>query len=297
MQINSRQLKAFLLVAQQRNFSRAAEILGVTQSGLSVLVRDLETQVGFRLFDRTTRNVSLTEFGAEFHPVAERTLSDLESAINRIARMASEADRCLTIGATQLMSTYLMPGAIAEFNAQSSGMQARLVDGNRASICPMVEAGKLDMAVGIFLQPGNGVHGAPLFSGSFAAVRAGKPSAERRELRWADLSNETLILLPDENPIQQIVNRQLATIERHQANIVFNHIETQIVTAETGAGVAIVPSLALPAFKNRQLVVDYLVDPVVPIDVYQIWSGGARQEPNAAKFTQFLQAYIASWVA
>jgi DNA-binding transcriptional LysR family regulator len=61
MNITSRQLKAFVLTAQHRSFSRAAERLFITQSGMSLLVRELEAQLGFRLFDRTTRRVTLSD--------------------------------------------------------------------------------------------------------------------------------------------------------------------------------------------------------------------------------------------
>ena len=58
MNITSRQLKAFVLTARHQSFSRAAEQLFITQSGMSVLVRELETQLGFRLFERTRMRVA-----------------------------------------------------------------------------------------------------------------------------------------------------------------------------------------------------------------------------------------------
>jgi DNA-binding transcriptional LysR family regulator len=78
MNITSRQLRAFLLTARYQSFSRAADQLFITQSGMSVLVRELEAQLGFRLFERTTRRVTLTEFGSKFLPIADRSLVDLE---------------------------------------------------------------------------------------------------------------------------------------------------------------------------------------------------------------------------
>jgi DNA-binding transcriptional LysR family regulator len=93
MNITSRQLKAFLLTARHQSFSRAAERLFITQSGMSVLVRELEDQLGFRLFDRTTRRVTLTEHGTKFLPIADRSLLDLESAAANIGRSATAADR------------------------------------------------------------------------------------------------------------------------------------------------------------------------------------------------------------
>ena len=99
MNITSRQLKAFVLTARHQSFSRAAEHLFITQSGMSVLVRELETQLGVRLFERTTRRVSLTEFGSQFLPVADRSLRDLEEAAASLSRSAAAAGDCLTIGA------------------------------------------------------------------------------------------------------------------------------------------------------------------------------------------------------
>src|ERR1700716_4520185 len=84
MDFTSRQLRAFLLVAQHRSFSRAAEALFITPSGLSVLIRELEMPLGFRLFDRTTRHVAPTAYGTEFLRVAQRCLGDLDTATARI---------------------------------------------------------------------------------------------------------------------------------------------------------------------------------------------------------------------
>src|SRR5262245_15608978 len=91
MNITSRQLKAFLLTARYGSFSRAAERLFITQSGMSVLVRELEAQLGFRLFERTTRKVTLTEFGSRLLPIADRSLLELEAAASNIGRSASAA--------------------------------------------------------------------------------------------------------------------------------------------------------------------------------------------------------------
>ena len=84
MNITSRQLTAFVLIARHESFSRAAEQMYITQSGISIIVRDLESQLGFRLFDRTTRRVRVSEFGARFLPVATRCLSELEGAGNDV---------------------------------------------------------------------------------------------------------------------------------------------------------------------------------------------------------------------
>ena len=93
----SRQLRAFLLVAQHRSFSRAAGALFITPSGLSVLIRELETQLGARLFDRTTRHVALTASGTELLAAAQRNLQELDSIMSRIGRSGNDAGQSFPV--------------------------------------------------------------------------------------------------------------------------------------------------------------------------------------------------------
>src|SRR5580658_2543180 len=98
MHFTSRQLRAFHLVAHHRSFARAAEALLITPSGLSVLIRELERQVGFRLFDRTTRQVSLTAFGSTLLAVTEPSLSAVDATISRMEQTAKGRERRISIG-------------------------------------------------------------------------------------------------------------------------------------------------------------------------------------------------------
>ena len=111
MNITSRQLRAFVLIAKHESFSRAADQMFVTQSGISTIVRELEAQLGFRLFDRTTRKVKLSELGSRFLPVATRCLADLEGAAQNIKRASSAtAGRLLASG---IIAFDLIPDCLA----------------------------------------------------------------------------------------------------------------------------------------------------------------------------------------
>src|SRR5688500_12629720 len=103
MEVNTRQLRAFRLVAQHRNFTRAAEVLFITPSGLSVLIKELESRVGFRLFDRTTRQVELTSHGQQLLAVIQRSLEELDAALANIGRSANRSHQSLSLGTTPLV--------------------------------------------------------------------------------------------------------------------------------------------------------------------------------------------------
>ena len=126
MDFTSKQFRAFLLVAQHRSFSRAAEALYITPSGLSVLIRELETQLGFRLFDRTTRHVGLTSYGNDLLGVVRQSLEKVDSTVSRIGRSAAEASLSLSIGAPPLIAANVLPedfvvtGPTSEFKCSMS---------------------------------------------------------------------------------------------------------------------------------------------------------------------------------
>jgi LysR family carnitine catabolism transcriptional activator len=126
MEFTSRQLRAFVLAAQHQSFSRAAEALYITPSGLSVLIRELENQLGFRLFDRTTRHVSLTIPGEQFLAVVRRDLADIDAAISTISQTASRESHAISVGVGLLLASNMLPHAIAEFYRQRTDVRVNL---------------------------------------------------------------------------------------------------------------------------------------------------------------------------
>jgi DNA-binding transcriptional LysR family regulator len=100
MEFTSRQLRAFHLVAHHCSFARAAEALFITPSGLSVLIRELERQLGFRLFDRTTRHVMLTAHGSELLAITQPSLRTLNAAMSRIEQAAKGRTKWISVGTT-----------------------------------------------------------------------------------------------------------------------------------------------------------------------------------------------------
>jgi LysR family transcriptional regulator, carnitine catabolism transcriptional activator len=296
MEFTSRQLRAFQLVAQHRSFTRAAEALFITTSGLSVLIRELENQLGFRLFDRTTRRVALTVYGNELFAVTQRNLYELDSAMSRIGRTAEEASQVLSVGAPPLVATNILPPAIKEFRSQRPDVRIQLFDADLTTILQRVEAGKLDMGLGIF-RNAPGIRRTPFFRFSLMVIRADKEAALRRvSTTWSALKGETLVLLPQVSPVQMIVDKHLTkTKVVCRRGAVVNSLDTQIALVEADEGIAIIPSFGLPACRNRKVLMSRLIDPVVNMEFHQISNRGAKLPRAADEFAGFLKSYIARW--
>ncbi len=296
MEFSSRQLRAFQLVAQHRSFTRAAEALFLSTSGLSVLIRELETQLGFRLFDRTTHRVVTTARGNELLAATQPHLQALDAAISRIGQTAEEAGQELTVGTTPLIAANILPHAIREFRSQRPDLRIRLFDAHLHTILKRLEAGKLEMGLGIF-KSRPGIRRTPFFRFSLVLIRANEDGAvQPASTAWSELNGQTLISMSRSYPHQQLIDEQLAkTKVRWQRGDVVNFMDTQIALVEAGEGIAIVPSFGLPACSNRKVAVSQLIDPVVNLEFYQISNRGKKLPPGADEFTAFLKSYIARW--
>ena len=297
MNITSRQLKAFLLTARHQSFSRAAEQLFITQSGMSVLIRELEEQLGFRLFDRTTRRVTLTESGTRFLPIADRSLLELEAAAANIGRSATAANRRLTLAATPLIAGRLLPAAIGEFAKRDPGLDIVLRDAPRSRLVEMVASGEVDAALGCFIEPVPGVRRVPLHRFSLMAIQS-QAEAQRagQPLRWRDLVEARLFGAPPDSPVQQLVDRALQRLGRRDPpDLVFNYLETIIAMVGAGAGVAVIPTFAVPACRLERIAMWPLEDPAVPVDMCEIYDRGRKLPPGADEFNDFLKGFIDQW--
>jgi DNA-binding transcriptional LysR family regulator len=296
MEFTSRQLRAFQLVAQHRSFTRAAEALFITTSGLSVLIREFETQLGFRLFDRTTRHVVTTAHGKELLAATQPHLQALDAAMSRIGHTTKGTGRVLSVGTTPLVAANILPQAIREFRSQQPDLRIRLVDAHLSTILKRVEAGKLDIGLGVF-KSRPGIRRTPFFRFSLVLIRADKDGAiQPASTAWSALNGQTLISLTRSYPHQQLIDEHLAkTGIRWQRGVVVNFMDTQIALVEAAEGIAIIPSFGLPACSNRRVVMSQLINPVVNLEFYQISNRGKKLPPGADEFTDFLKTYIARW--
>jgi len=293
----SRQLRAFALVAQHRSFSRAASALFITPSGLSVLIRELETQLGARLFERTTRHVALTASGAELLAAAQRNLQELEGVMSRIGGSGTKTSPSLSLGAAPTLAATVLAQAIKEFRSHRPDFRFQLFDGTTAAVMQQVEAGTLDMGLGVFLKHLPGVRRTPLFRSSLVVIRPDTdPAFRRATTTWSALKGENLISLQPSLPLQQLIDKHLVRAGvLSKPSLVLNYLNTQVAMVEAGEGVAIIPSWGQLACQNRKVVMSQLINPVVKLDLSQIRHAGRKLPPVAEEFTSFLQSDSARW--
>jgi LysR family transcriptional regulator, low CO2-responsive transcriptional regulator len=141
-----RQLRVFTEVAKHLSFARAAEALHLTPPAVTMQIKELEGHVGLPLFDRQGRQVSLTTAGEYMLVYARKMLATLKDAEDAAARLQRLEVGTLTIG---MVSTakYFLPRLLAQFRQEHSGIEIKLVVGNRAQLVQMLQGNEVDIAV------------------------------------------------------------------------------------------------------------------------------------------------------
>jgi DNA-binding transcriptional LysR family regulator len=142
-----RQLEHFVTVADERHFTRAAELLQISQSGLSASIRALETELGTSLFVRSTRRVELTAAGQALLVESLRTLASAAAAQNAVAAVRGLIRGRLTVGAEPCVGSVDLPAELGRFRSANRGVEVRLRYEGSSEIIESVASGRIDVAL------------------------------------------------------------------------------------------------------------------------------------------------------
>lgn len=285
MNLSQRQIRAFLAIARLQSFTRAAEQLHISQAGLSSMLREVEGQLDCRLFDRTTRSVSLTAQGRAFVPVAERVISELETAAVTLGQLSDEGRGNLSVGATPFVAGCLLPSACSAFARTHPGVAVQVNDLERDQIHQRVRSGEIDVGFGMFLESTSSILRRPLVQTDLVLVTRRPPRASvwAEPVPWSALDGVRLLGLPADNPIQQHVNTVLGALAPDAVRVAsYNTFYTVLAMTEAGMGSAVLPAFVASSKNRFSIRVASLIEPAAPLSFYEITKKG-RQENALVK--------------
>ncbi|MDP5308714.1 LysR family transcriptional regulator [Paracoccus spongiarum] len=255
MNITLRQIRAFLAIAELGRFNLAANRMGLTQSAVSILIRELEAELGVRLFDRHTRMVSLSGFGEEFLPQARKIIEDLDIAARGIRDSATLKRGQVTVAAAIVLAATSVPPLLARFSALHPGIAVHLRDMPEERIRAALKRNEVDIAIGTLLDEDPEILTTPVARDRLMLIcRTDHRLAAKKQVRWIDLAGERLIVLAPENPLRDIVERTMTGVIpgfRPVHEVRFSTTAISMISA--GMGIAVLPENA------RQLAPDVRV--------------------------------------
>jgi LysR family carnitine catabolism transcriptional activator len=250
--LSARQLRAFLSLAEQRNFTRAAQSCHLSQPAFSTLIRTLEHSLGARLFDRDTRRVLLTPEGRLFESSARRLIEDMQGAVQSLADHVELRQGRVCVAALPSLAAGWLPGVFAEFMGSNPGVRIDLRDALSDDCIAQVRSGQADFALaasGADSSAQGDLRSRKLCSDRFHLVcRADHPLLTVRKLApWP------FIQMARNSSVRQALDAALHPM-RLNAQFEVEHLATVMGLVEAGLGLSVVPALTLFHFRRESLV-------------------------------------------
>jgi DNA-binding transcriptional LysR family regulator len=301
--VELRHLEHFVAVAQDRHFTRAAERLMVSQSGLSASVRALERELGAQLFVRSTRSVELTAPGRALLVEATRALASVRAAEEAVAAVQGLLKGTLSVGTEQCVTGVNVPALLARFRAEHPQVQVRLRQANSAALTDDVAAGRLDLAfVALHRPPPEGVRLLPLTCEPLVLLcHPDHRLAGAARVGWAELEGETFVdFHPDWGSRGLTDSAFAATRTNRQVALEVNDVHSLIDLVGHRLGVAVVPRPVARKDQAAALVsVPMAVDPAAEPSwrVSAAVAESDRVGPAARELLTYLEPSVKALVA
>jgi LysR family nitrogen assimilation transcriptional regulator len=214
--VDTRHLRAFLKIADTRSISRAADALGIAQPSLSQQLLRLEDEVGFKLFRRTARGVTLTEAGRVFQEHARQILRDSEQALADVRQLKAEASGHVVLAMPHTVCKLIGLELIETLADDAPDIQLRLMEAFGPAIRHGLETGTIDIGVLHDRTPQRHLSARKLVNEELYLVgppgRFGASVDEAPAISPAELDGFPLITPGDQHDLRFFLDREAARI-------------------------------------------------------------------------------------
>jgi len=290
-QLTLKQIRAFAAVYRAGQLSAAARDLHVTQSAVSVLIRQIETVLGAQLFDRTTRSLVPTSAGEHAIGIAERILNDIKALDHSINDLQHLERGTVRLTATPATGMALLPETVRRFGQDFPAVSLLVDDCAPNQFLSNIREEKVEFGVGA----------PPRETGEFTSRFIHEdqlclicPNAHRlagkTEVTWSDLDNEPLILSRRDYGVRDLVE---ATLQRAGVQPVLaaevGFLSTATWLAASGIGVGILPEKLARLFFTEKIVVRRLNAPRILRPTAVVVKKGRSLSASSERFVQMLE--------
>jgi DNA-binding transcriptional LysR family regulator len=294
-----KRLRTFVAVAEQGTVSRAAETLRITQPALSRQIKALEDDVGFALFNRTGRKLTLTPSGEQFLGECHCLLEHVDSVDARVQALRQGNLASLRVACSSLTVAGLFPAFLRHHAERMPGLQLSLVEADAGTHFDLLESGAADLSINVIndLQiDANrfGTHLLPKFH-VMAACTSRFPLAAGDAIEIRQLTHHPLLLMNPSFATRNVFEAacQLAGC-RPNVLIESSSAHTLLALAEAGHGIAIIPSILDTEAQSLRLVrVTHMREPLL-ISLAVLWDKRRTLPRHADRFSGLLSEHIRS---
>jgi DNA-binding transcriptional LysR family regulator len=286
MDLNLRDIRAFVAVAQTGNFTRAAARLHLSQPALTVQIRRLEETVGVRLFDRNSRNVALTPAGRELLPVLQKSLHDMEHVLIDARALGEGSSGMVRIACLPTFAASVLPDLILDLKKDVPHAGFYIRDVVASMVNTLVRNEDVDI----------GLTGGDLSDAAFEILHSGvdrlvvvcpkeHPLARRRRVKLKDLVSVPLVLTAQGTSVRAVVDAALASSSyTPEITCEPTYMMTAVAMVRGGLGVTILPGTAREVLAEPGLVARPIDDAAFVRPIALIKKRGRTLPPVTERF-------------
>lgn len=290
MDLNLRDIRAFIAVAQTGSFTRAATQLHLSQPALTVQIRRLEETVGMRLFDRNSRHVALTPTGRELLPLLQKSLHDMEHVLIDARALGEGTSGTVRIACLPTFAASVLPELVQGLRKAVPRATFHVRDAVASMVNTLVRNEEADI----------GLTGGQLDDAGFEVLHAGidrlvavfpkrHALARRRRIALADLAATPLVLTAPGTSVRAVVDSAFANA--HCAPEIAcepTYMMSAVAMVRAGLGVTILPASAREVRAEPELVVRAVDDPAFTRPIALIKKRGKTLPPVTETFVEML---------
>lgn len=284
--LDSWDIESFVAVGTTLNFKAAAEMLNMSPSALSRRIVKIETQLGTRLLERTTREVKLTLAGKQFLDRSTEILSNIDQLVAVIKNEGAPRAASVTIASIPSVASNVLPDAMRTFSERYPTVRLKIKDMTTNDVLDAVQSGEAEFGITSYGTFDDALDFVPIIRAAYIlVVPPDHELAERRSVAWAELVDHRVISTWKSSGVRMVMDVELAKIGR-RLNWYYEvqQMYTVLALVERGLGIAPVPSFFFSTRDARDMRAIPLIEPILWVDLGLVKRRGQPLRPHAAEF-------------
>jgi DNA-binding transcriptional LysR family regulator len=291
MRVDTLGVQAFISIADQTSFQRAANELHISQTAITRRLQNLETHLGVKLIERTTRTVALTATGSAFLPQARRLMNELSNALVEIFESGKARRGDVCIACVPTAGIQFLPRIMQEYSDSFPQNRITILDHSSAAVVDAVLRREAELGINVAQTHHPDLTSIRLLTDQFTLIcRDDHALANKKSLTWKQLAPYPLIFAGGANANRNVLDQALGSSKvKLQLFYEVQRSSTALGLVAEGVAIAVVPRLAVQRGAYPRLRAVALVDPIVSRSLVLVTRKAAHLSPAARALYELIK--------
>ncbi len=284
-------LKYFVEVAKQKNFTKASQILLVSQPSISKMIKSLEDELKVTLLDRSERQIKLTDAGVIVYEQALNILQSVEDVYTSVNELVQVKKGTIKLGLMPTTGVLLFPNILAGFKKDYPQIDIQMVEYSAKHLNFRVEQGEIDLGI-TALPVASDFETIPLLSEELVVLADSEHwLVERESVRLSDLKDESFILLTEDYALHDVVE-QACMQSGFQPTVAYKSSLWDLIgeMVTTKLGISIIPRSMVSRFNHRNVHAISISDPLIEWELVLIYKKNKYLSIASRTFIEYIQS-------